>query len=79
MNLTAAIAKALTELRQQCSFNGLRVLEVRYATEEQKRKDAEDDGLSRERIESYINDYACCGVHFDVYEMFEPIGEYVKA
>ena len=53
------------QLRKKGQFNGLYVINAFTQSEESKREDAANDGLSEEKTRAWIEDYACINIHID--------------
>lgn len=65
-NLTRETEAACKALRELKSFNGLRIIKAETQSEEDKRSEAEDDGLTPEQIDALINSYACFELELDL-------------
>lgn len=78
INLTKALTKACLELASRGEWNGLSVMYVSVEGEDEKRRDAQNDGLSAAATEAYITDYCCVSIHLEFDDMFDSDCPYVS-
>lgn len=70
MNLTKKMEEIIEELGMMRKFNGIPIIASHYEKEDKKREDGKSDGMPDEVIDFWVNNYTCCGFHFDPFDSF---------